>query len=381
MSKEIEILLPKLGESIVSATVVRWLKQEGEPLAVDEPIVEVATDKVNSEIPSPCSGRFVRPLVPVDGVVEVGHPLAIVDTSDEVAFTARKPSCPQVTLASGSEATTGFLSPAVLRLAQESGLSIDEVKRIQGSGRGGRVTKQDIENQLARQAEVRLEEGDQRLPLSPMRRAIADAMVRSVREAPHAYLVAEIDMTKIVEGLPKERERFLKEHGAKLTLTSYLLRAIARAALRYPEVNSTLHRGDLIVRKRVNIGIAVEVPEGLMVPVLPDCQERELPSLALGLADLATRARNRQLLPDDVQGGTITLTNFGMSGAKIGFPILRPGETAIIGAGLLEKGVKVVGGELVVRDLIQITLGFDHRVLDGMVAGAFLKAIGEELQL
>lgn len=374
---EVEILLPKLGESIVSATVIQWLKKEGDVVVVDDPIVEVATDKVNSEIPSPYSGTLVRCIAAVDEVVEVGAALAVIETADS-AQTSEIPRCGVEPAQGGAEASSGFLSPAVLRLAQEKGISVEQLEQMKGSGRGGRVTKRDVES-YKKGPQITLEEGDERRPMSPMRRAIADAMVRSKREAPHAYLVREIDMTDTLKEIRETREAFKKEHGSKLTLTSYLLRAIGRAAKIHSEVNAVLDGGDIVVRGSVNIGIAVEVPDGLLVPVVRSCHEKDLPRLATELADLAMRAREGRLEPNEVQGGTITLTNFGMSGAAIGFPILRAPETAIIGVGALTEAPRVVDGQVVVRNVMQVTLGFDHRTLDGMAAGAFLKEISDQL--
>jgi 2-oxoglutarate dehydrogenase E2 component (dihydrolipoamide succinyltransferase) len=382
MKQEVELRLPKLGESIVSATVVQWMKRVGDQIALDEPILEVATDKVNSEIPSPVKGELIEILVDVDQVVEVGQPLALIrpaDASSEDAVVRQAVAALPV----GDEpcAASGFLSPAVLRLAQERGISLEEVGKIAGTGRGGRVTKQDIEEYRREPVAAAFSGEVELVPMSPMRRAIADHMVRSVREAPHAYLISEVDMTGVLARLSHERASFQSEHGVKLTLTSFLVWAIARAAAEFPYMNASIQGSNILLKKPVNVGIAVEVAEGLMVPVIRDAHRKEIPELAKAIAEIAAKSRAGSLKPDDVADGTITLTNFGMSGSLVGLPIIRQPEVAIVGAGALEKVVKVdAEGKFVARDVIHLSLGIDHRVVDGMYAGGFFRKLKELLE-
>lgn len=378
MKQEVELRLPKLGESIQSATIVHWLKREGDRIELDEPILEVATDKVNSEIPSPVKGELVEILVAVDQVVEVGQPLALIrPTGLSSGDVVTRESAQPVVTSDGPCAATGFLSPAVLRLAQERGISLEEVGKIAGSGRGGRVTRQDIEAYRRESPAATSFTGEvEVVPMSPMRRAIADLMVRSVREAPHAYLISEVDMTGVVARLARERTTFQAEHGVKLTLTSFLVWAIAQAAVDFPYINASVQGSTILLKKPVNVGIVVEVAEGLMVPVIRSAHEKEIPDLARAVADIAAKSRAGGLRPDDVADGTITLTNFGMSGAQIGLPIIRQPEVAIVGSGALEKIVKVdEAGNFVARDIIRLSLGIDHRVVDGMYAGSFFRKV------
>lgn len=383
MGQEVELRLPKLGESIVSATIVQWLKRPGDRIALDEPILEVATDKVNSEIPSPLEGELIEIMAEIDAVVEVGEVLARIRPAGEVAAEGRAAPLVASRVDRGAPcAASNFLSPAVLRLAEERGISIEEVRRIVGSGRGGRVTRQDIEQYQPHEQKGSPFSGEvERVTMSPMRRAIADHMVRSVHEAPHAYMVSEVDVSGIVARVAREREAFRAHHGVKLTVTTFLVWAIARAAVEFPYVNASIEGSTILLKKPVNVGIAVEVADGLMVPVVRDAHLKSEVEIAKAIGEIAAKARSGALLPDDVAEGTITLTNFGMSGAQIGLPILRQPEVAIIGAGAIDKVVRVDGeGNFVARDAMQLSLGMDHRVVDGMYAGGFMRKLKELLE-
>ena len=389
MSEEVKITLPKLGESIVSATVVQWFKKEGDSIHLDEPLLEVSTDKVNSEIPSPAAGILKKIIASVDQELEVGELLAIIELKE--AATQEKEATPaenkREELPSSTE-MQDFFSPALLRLARELNISLDELSKISGTGSGGRVSKRDLELYIEKKKKpmcsMRAAESKgeiERIKMTGMRKAIADNMVRSFYEAPHASLVTEIDVTNLVEFIQREKETFLAKHGAKLTVTVFGAQAIVKAVAEYPLLNSSLEGDSIVIKKFINLGIAVSVDQGILVPVVKNAQLFDLPRLAQAINDLSLRARAGKLAPSEVQEGTITLTNFGISGVMIGIPIIRHPETAIIGMGAVYKKVAVLEGDrFEARSIINISLTFDHRVIDGMYGCAFLNAIKENLE-
>ncbi|MBP9841948.1 MAG: 2-oxo acid dehydrogenase subunit E2 [Simkaniaceae bacterium] len=374
------ITLPKLGESIVSATVIQWFKQEGDPISLDEPLLEVATDKVNSEIPSPVTGILKKILVLDEGDVEVGQPLAVIATSEKVIQEAVKREEQKANCSSGMK---DFLSPAVLRLAREKGLDVAELEKMTGSGNGGRVTKKDLEEYLLK--EVKQEPvsscGVERVKMTHMRKAIADHLVRSFNETPSATLITEIDVTRVVQEIQKTKESFFAKHGYKISITSYLARAIASAVKEFPLVNSSLEKDTILLKKQVHLGIAVSIKEGLLVPVIKDCDTCSLEEIAKKVAVLSTKAREGTLSPEEVQGSTLTMTNFGMSGIMIGIPIIPYGETAILGVGAIQRKVVPLEGESFgIRQMMHLSLTFDHRVFDGMYGCGYLGAIKASLE-
>lgn len=346
------ITLPKLGESILSATVVRWLVPVGQAVARDEPLVEVATDKVNSEIPSPVSGIVQKHEVGEGEELEVGAPLAIVGDAESPIEPEEKP----------------FHSPAVKRLVSERHLTTLPT----GTGANGRVTKKDIEHHLqdipSQHSSI--------LPLTPMRRAIAEHMSRSNAEIPSAALVTEVDVTALKAFVTKEKPNFKKQHGVSLTITTYLLEAVVAAAKAYPHVNATFSEKGIELHKHINVGIAMHVEEGLVVPVLRSAETLPLSKKAIALDILKKKAKTKLLDHQDLAGATITLTNFGMSGIEMGIPVVPYGQTAIVGVGSVQKKVVALDdGSIAVRDRVSITVSFDHRVMDGIYACDFLNAI------
>lgn len=387
MSELFEVTLPKLGESIVSATVVQWLKKEGDSVAVDEALLEVSTDKVNSEIPSPVAGVIEKILVREDQEIEVGTPLVKI----AVGAVGRVPEDLPVESALPIESLVAkggkeeVFTPAVLRLAQVEGISLETLSTLKGTGEGGRVTKKDIEHYIADRSaptkRAEMKSGEERIRLCGMRKKIADNMVRSFYEAPHASLVSEADVTDVIHLIEKEREQFKKTYGVKLTITSFLVQAMTKALQQFPMLNSSLEGETIIMKHFINVGIAVNVDKGLVVPVIKNCQAHNLVSLAGALSDLSSRARSSKLSPDEVTEGTVTLTNFGMTGALIGVPIIRYPEVAIIGAGTIQKRVMVREDDsLAVRQMMYLTLTFDHRIIDGIYGCQFLAAFKSHLE-
>ncbi|MCH9632671.1 MAG: Dihydrolipoyllysine-residue succinyltransferase component of 2-oxoglutarate dehydrogenase complex [Chlamydiae bacterium] len=380
----VEIQLPKLGESIVSATVVQWLKEEGDVVMKDEPILEVSTDKVNSEIPAPHAGVLTEKLAFENEELDVGAPLAkILTEKHEKVLAAAAPTtnCPMA----DQEEKNDFLSPAVLNLARKKGISVEELYQIKGSGQSGRVTKKDVEDFIEKPSLNNAQEtpnsGIEKLPMSGLRKAIAENMVRSFYQAPHASLVAEVDVTNIMESIKANKASFMDQHGVKITITSYMIQAIAQAATKYPMVNASVDKDTILMKRFVNLGIAVSIENGVVVPVIKDCHMKDLPTIAKDVARLSDRARNNTLNQEDVQEGSITMTNFGMTGMHMGVPIIRHPEVAIVGIGSIHKTVSPISDTAFgIRQKVFLTLTFDHRVIDGIYGADFLGYIKTSLE-
>ena len=393
MSEEFKVALPKLGESIVSATVVQWFKKEGDSIQLDEPLLEVSTDKVNSEIPSPVAGLLKKILAAPDEEVQVGDLLALIEkgASNSLGEVVEKSAVKVEVESSSGEDNKDFISPGVLRVAAEKGVKIEDLKKIQGSGAGGRVTKQDVEAFASVKPPCPLKQAScipsstglevERLKLTGMRKAIAENMVKSFYEAPHATLINEVDVTRVLQYIQKTKESFLASHGAKLTVTSFIIQAITKALAEFPLLNSSLEQDTIVVKKYINVGVAVSVEQGLIVPVVKNCQNLSLANIAKAVQDISHKARNGKLSPNDVLEGSISLTNFGMSGVSIGVPIIRYPEVAIIGIGAIKKRVQVLEDDsMAIRSMLHISLTFDHRVIDGMYGCGFLSSLQKHLE-
>jgi len=381
----VEIRLPKLGESIVSATIVTWLVAEGQEAVRDQPLVEVSTDKVNSEIPAPVGGKLIEIVAQENDLVEVGDLIARIETGGEAMAAAPAQEAVQGEGKEESVTSTenqSVLSPAVLRLATEHGLSMDEIMReVKGTGEGGRISKRDLLSYVERKGGGSLSCEGERIKMSALRKAIADNMVRSFYAAPHASLVQTVDMSALLAHVVAHKESFLSRHGVKLSVTSFVAKAICHALKEFPWLNSSLEGDTIVVKPRINLGIAVGIEGGVVVPVIRDCHERSIAAIAKEIADLGHKARSVGLTGAETSHGTITLTNFGMSGVEIGVPIIRFPEVAIVGMGAVKK---VAGfdaeGAVVPRDQVYLSLTFDHRVLDGMYGCGFLSALGKALE-
>lgn len=399
MSEDIKVLLPKLGESIHSATIVQWFKKIGDPVNLDEPLLEVSTDKVNSEIPSPAAGILKEIHADLDQELQVGALIAVIGLgSQSTAQESPIISTPDATAQAAAEQSDemkNFFSPALLRIAREKGIGFDELEKILGTGMGGRLTKNDLEAYIEKKfssakpcpyaakktLNVDAATDVERLKMTGMRKAIADNMVRSFYEAPHATLVSEVDVTNVMKLIQEKKEEFQAKHGFKLTITTFVARAICKALSEYPLINSSLEGDTILVKRFVNLGIAVSVDNGLMVPVVKNCQQMGITAIAKAISELSAKARVSKLAPDDVADGTITMTNFGMSGVQIGIPIIRHSEVAIIGVGSTYKRVVPMDNDvLAIRSLMHISLTFDHRVLDGMYGCGFFSALKKHFE-
>lgn len=400
------VKMPQLGESVVEGAIVRWLKAPGEHVAKYEPLLEISTDKIDTEVPSPAEGTLLEILTPEGQSVTVGTILAYIGQPNEKPMPVAPTSAPitkspshQVTL---SPKPTGraFISPVVARIADQHQINLEQ---LAGSGLGGRITKKDIlavvetkppapaTDQTTKQPNDQTTvDADQTLqPLSAMRRAIAQHMVLSKQTSPHVTTVFEVDVTAVVRHREAHKARFA-ERGINLTFTPYFVAAVAQALRAVPEANSRFTPEGLLLNRRIHIGLAVSLPDGLLVPVLRDADEKNLSGLARAVNDLADRARMGKLAPDEVKGGTFTITNHGISGSLMGTPIINQPQTGILGIGAITKRAVVrtastsllpsADDAIVIRPMCYVSFSFDHRVLDGAKADLFLSAVRVQLE-
>ncbi|GIV79453.1 2-oxo acid dehydrogenase subunit E2 [Litorilinea aerophila] len=414
------VKMPQLGESVVEGTVARWLKAPGEPVARLEPLLEITTDKIDTEVPAPAEGVLLAVQVPAGQTVAAGTILGYIGAPDEkvpeqaAGDPARpEPSASVEVASSPGDAPPGrpaekpsgraFISPVVARMADEHGLDLAE---IPGSGLGGRITKQDVLRFLAaRRAAAPVSpampagpsplppQADEVLmPLTAMRRAIARHMVQSKQTSPHVTTIFEADMTAVVRHREAHRAQYAAR-GLRLTFTPYFVAAAARALKAVPEVNARFQEGDpggIILCRRVHIGVAVALDDGLIVPVIRDADEKSLQGLARAVAELADQARAGTLPPDATRGGTFTITNHGVSGSLIGTPIINQPQAGILGIGAIVKRPVVRSGNdsllpsaddaIVIRPMCYLSFTFDHRILDGAQADRFVAIIKETLE-
>jgi 2-oxoisovalerate dehydrogenase E2 component (dihydrolipoyl transacylase) len=428
-----QIKMPQLGESVTEGTVDHWLKAEGDFVKRDEPLVEVVTDKVNAEIPSPFEGKLVKITAAQGETVQVGAVLAQIEVADAasagtqatkpqpqdaaapvadaapVAAAAPLAAAPQAPVASeapgpATEVATGGggdgrakLSPAVRKLAAEHGL---DPATLRGSGLGGRVTRDDVlaavgGGQAATAAPAAPAptkapaapaptpvdgKREELVKLSVMRRSIAEHMVRSLATSPHAWTLQEVDVTNLVRYRESEKDGFKSRHGVALTYIPFVVQIVCDAIKKYPWVNSTWSDEGVILKRYINMGIAVSIPDGLIVPVLKDADQRGFTELVRSINDLVERARNKQLKPDDVHGGTITLNNTGSTGSVASQPIINQPQAAILTTESIVRRPVVIGDGIAVRHMMNMCLSFDHRIIDGMMAGQFLGFIKKALE-
>ena len=363
------VTMPKLGESVIEGTVIRWLKREGEAIEEYEPLLEVSTDKVDSEIPAAATGVLLRILVAAGETVAVGTTIAEIGAPGDDGDEAETSVAPQLRL-----------SPVVARLLAEHGLDAAD---IPGSGRGGRISRKDVEAWLARTGSARSAAptapdvpGELR-PLTAMRRSIAEHMVRSVQTAPHVTAVYEADMSAV---LAQRAALQAVQPELRLTPGAWFVAATARALQAHPWLNAEWREDGIFLHHAYHIGLAVALDEGLIVPVIRDVDRRDLPNIARAIEDLAGRARSGQLQPDEVRGGTFTITNFGAGGCLTGTPVINQPQVAILGVGTMQQRPVVRDGAIVARPMCYLSLSFDHRVVDGAVADAFMRCMIDGLE-
>lgn len=437
-----EIKMPKLGESITEGTIISWSIKVGDTINEDDILFEVNTAKVSAEIPSPVSGKILEILFKEGDTVSVGTVVAIVELEgeegeEEVSTEGVKqeeptpapapapakaeekatPAAPaKVSEEKVSKGTADrWYSPVVLQKAKDAGISQSELDSVPGTGYEGRLSKRDIElyidnkkkgvsttpapaakastpaapapsqESAPKAAPVQVTEGDQVIPMDAIRRIIADRMVASKKISPHVTNVIEVDVTKLVNWREQNKDTFKKREGVSLTYMSPIVEATAKALKDFPRINSSVDGYNIIEKKRINIGVAVSLNDGnLIVPVIKDADKLSLSGLAVSVNNMANKARANKLLPDEIQGGTFTITNFGSFKSLFGTPIINQPEVAILGVGIIEKKPVVVetpeGDVIAIRHKMYLSLSYDHRVVDGMLGGNFLYRIAEYLE-
>lgn len=429
----VEMVMPQMGESIAEATISKWLKSVGEKVDKDEIILEISTDKVDSEIPSPSAGTLVELLFKEGDVVPVKKVIAVIDTEGKgaAASSAPKAAAPQPTAApaavvaapvakaNGHAATAAtshdsdkFYSPLVKSLAEKHGVPLSELDSIHGSGQGGRVNKEDFlayietRGQSSQPQAVQTSskaapvaakpskpadtmpsitdwaaDGTKVIPMDNMRQAIAEHMVRSKHTSPHVYSIQEVDVTKISKYRNRFKDEFKSREGFGLSFTPFFLEAAVKGLLKFPNINSSVDGKKIILKKNINLGCAVALGNtGLIVPVIKRAEEKNFVGIARSLNELAGRARDKKLLPDDVQGGTFTVTNPGVFGTIIGTPIINQPQVAILCLGAIKKRPVIVDDAIAIREMCYLTLSYDHRIVDGAMAGQYLQYICEYLE-
>ena len=408
-----EIKMPKLGESIKEATVLNWLKKVGETVEMDEPLLEVATDKVDSEIASTSHGILKEILVEENDLIKVGEVLAIIDAEGKAATrtavedkqlnqkeqpTKKVVDEQQDDIPTRTDASGRFYSPLVRNMAKTEGISREELSQIQGSGAKGRVIKKDVLDYLSSGRTSTTSQTKRTMPVEDsfkgeteiiemdrMRSMIADHMVYSKHTSPHVTSYVEADVTKIVKWREKNKEAFLKKHGQKITFTPIFVEAVVNALQEFPLINVSVDGNKVVVKKEMNIGLATALPNGnLIVPVIKNANQQNLLGLTASVNDLVNKARTNKLQPSEIEGGTFTISNVGTFRNIMGTPIINQPEVAILATGAIRKRPAVVeteyGDVIAIRHMMYLSLSYDHRVVDGNLGGSFLARIGDYLE-
>jgi len=425
-----ELKLPKMGESVAEATITNWLKKVGEVIAADEAVLEIATDKVDSEVPSEVSGTLVEVLFQENDVVKVGQTIAIIETE---GVTAEASSTKQVVVSNVSaiektievakevvapadfSTSDKFFSPLVKNIAKEEGISVAELESISGSGKDGRVTKEDIikyiennksqtttqnyqpntqdskpniqnlQSTIQKAQPVSVNGGDEIVEMDRMRKLISGYMVASIQTSAHVQSFIEVDVTNIVKWRDKAKIAFEKREGEKLTYTPIFMEAVAKALKDFPGMNISVDGDYIIKRKNINLGMAAALPNGnLIVPVIKNADQLNLVGMAKAVNDLGNRAKLGKLKPDDTQGGTYTVTNVGTFGSVFGTPIINQPQVGILALGAIRKVPAVIetpeGDFIGIRQKMFLSHSYDHRVVDGALGGSFVKRVAEYLE-
>lgn len=428
-----ELRLPKMGESVAEATITGWLKQVGDHISIDEAVVEIATDKVDSEVPSEVSGILVSQLYAVDQVAPVGAVLAIIETADQADSTATSTPlaspvaaapvsaeavelamAPLASVTAESPASTistdRFYSPLVKNIAKEENISLEELSEVPGTGAGGRLTKADLMDYIAQRGQQLAPEkavaqpvqktvadpsttveplvlgvGQERIPMSRMGKLVAQHMVKSVQTSAHVQSFVEVDVTRVVNWRNKVKAAFEQREGEKLTFTPIFMEAVAHALKKYPMMNISVDGDDIIVKKNINLGMAAALPDGnLIVPVIKNADRLNLVGMAQAVNDLAQRAKANQLKPDEVMDGTYTVTNVGSFGSIFGTPIINQPQVGILALGAIRKEPSVIEtpeGDLIgIRSKMFLSHSYDHRVVNGALGGMFAFEVKQYLE-
>ena len=440
---DIEVLLPKMGESVAEATITTWLKEVGDTIEEDEPIVEIATDKVDSEVPAPASGVLKQKLFNDGDVVQVGAVFAIIGAEGEETIVSAPAIAKTETVEVADEPiqeelltpievskngvgvpkngpSGRFYSPLVRSIAKTEGISVGELESVAGTGQEGRVTKKDILGYMETRTEnpvqvietpvktvtstpkptasnnnqitpihkappVPIGPNDEIVEMDRMRKMIADHMVMSVHVSPHVTSFVEADVTNIVMWRKKMKDEFMKKEGEKLTFTPIFMEAVVKALKDFPKVNAMLDGNNVVIKKDINLGMATALPSGnLIVPVIHNAERLNLVGLAKQVNSLANSARNNSLNPDQIQGGTYTVTNVGTFGNVMGTPIINQPQSAILALGAIRKKPAVIetpqGDAIAIRHMMFLSHSYDHRIVDGALGGSFVKRVADYLE-
>nr|WP_068892622.1 dihydrolipoamide acetyltransferase family protein [Pedobacter panaciterrae] len=424
-----ELLLPKMGESVAEATIIKWVKQPGDMIEMDDTVLEIATDKVDSEVPSPIAGKLIKQLFKEDEVVQVGTVIAIIETdgaaSEEDIITTKVVEEPLPLIVPGTEqlvsndavrsavkdnSSDRFYSPLVKNIAAQENIAMGELDTISGTGADGRLTKDDLLNYIqskkggapsiapvsqAAKAEepvkpvsqplVSVSGGDEIIEMDRMRKLIAEHMVMSKHTSPHVTSFVEADVTNLVLWRDKVKGSFEKRENEKITFTPLFIEAVAKAIKDYPMINVSVSGNQIIKKRDINIGMAAALPSGnLIVPVIKNADQFNLVGLTKSVNDLAKRARTSKLKPDETQNGTFTLTNVGSFGNVMGTPIINQPQVAILAVGAIKKKPAVLetefGDVIAIRHMMFLSLSYDHRVVDGALGGSFVRRVADYLE-
>jgi len=407
----VDVVMPKMGESITEGTILEWRKNLGDSIEKDEILLEIGTDKVDSEIPSSHSGTLVEVFANPNDVIEVGKVIAKINTDeDSTVIKTEKTKTPVVefpknetsqndikTLTSEKKVQytdqKKFFTPVVLKIAREEGISISTLEALNGTGRGGRVTKRDILEYINDKPETPIKEQPQKITnisdkdvveMDHMRKLIADHMRSSLDTSAHVYVITEVDMTDISDYLKTSEVSFKEREGFKLTYTPFIMSAVVKALHANPDMNASLNDSSIVYHKHINIGIAVAINKGLMVPVISKCEELNFLGLCRKVNDVASRTRNKQISPDELQGSTFSITNFGVFNVTMGTPIINQPNVGILGVGTVKKRPVVIensdGDSIGIRSMLYLSLGFDHRLIDGAGGSQFIDSVRINLE-
>ncbi len=430
---QFNLTMPKMGESVHEATIIKWLKNEGDSIELDEPVLEIATDKVDSEIPSPVAGILGKKLFNDGDVIQVGSTIAVINTAGEggavaevaaapavaaveaTVSTAAEVAAPAVVAEVGDSPSGRFYSPLVKSIAKQENIGIDELETIAGTGKDGRVTKDDIMAYLPNRGKnvtpaakpqaqpvpqskpqaqpavqiqapaVSLQGGDEIIEMDRMGKLIAEHMVMSKHVSPHVTSFVEADVTNIVLWRDRIKKEFEKREGEKITFTPIFIEAVCKAIKDFPMINISVDGTNIIIRKNINIGMATALPNGnLIVPVIKNVDRMNLVGITKAVNDLANRARNNKLTPDDISGGTYTLTNVGSFGNVMGTPIINQPQVAIMAVGAVRKKPAVIetptGDAIAIRHMMFLSHSYDHRVVNGALGGQFVRRVADYLE-
>ena len=422
----IDVVMPKMGESITEGTILEWYKEIGESIEKDETLLEIGTDKVDSEIPAPESGTVCDILAKPNDVIDVGNIIARIDTSGgshqpsekieelekneeseepeikkqpKVHKKVKKNEKDTIKISKSIGSNTAILTPAVIKLASQNGIRLSEVEMIRGTGINGRVTKKDLQNYIRsntssisepvkssiyKPESLVVNQDGEKIKVDHMRKMISEHMRYSLDTSAHVYIMNEVDMTSIVNFVNENEDSFLSQEGFNLTITPFILLATVNALRDMPEMNSSIDGESIILHNSINIGVAVSMDGGLMVPTIPNCDEKNILGLCRELNNLVVRTRKKNISPDELQGSTFTISNFGVFDATIGTPIINQPNVGILGTGKIKKQPIVLEKNntdiIAIRSMMMLSLGFDHRLIDGAGGATFISKIKNNLE-